>query len=91
MGCQATKREYFVSLRLDEYVPEDHLLRAEDHLKKLSTGAIPSKPAARSGSIWKHWNKPIRFPVAPINCCLLLGEELQDQRRLKTAASRFFR
>ena len=28
MGRQATKRELFVSISLDEYVPEDHLLRA---------------------------------------------------------------
>ncbi len=31
MGLQATKRKYFVSVSLDEYVPEDHLLRAVDH------------------------------------------------------------
>src|SRR6202022_3570154 len=36
MGCQATKREYFVSVSLDEYVPEDHLLRAVDHFLDLS-------------------------------------------------------
>jgi hypothetical protein len=28
MGRQSTKRELFVSVSLDEYVPEDHLLRA---------------------------------------------------------------
>lgn len=36
MGHQATKREYFVSISLDEYVPEDHLLRAVDHYLDLS-------------------------------------------------------
>jgi transposase len=36
MGRQATKREYFVSVSLDEYVPEDHLLRAVDHYLDLS-------------------------------------------------------
>jgi transposase len=36
MGRQATKREYFVSISLDEYVPEDHLLRAVDHYLDLS-------------------------------------------------------
>jgi transposase len=36
MGRQATKREYFVSISLDEYVPEDHLLRAVDHFLDLS-------------------------------------------------------
>jgi transposase len=36
MGHQATKREYFVSISLDEYVPEDHLLRAVDHHLDLS-------------------------------------------------------
>ena len=30
MGRQATKPELFVSISLDEYVPEDHLLRAVD-------------------------------------------------------------
>ena len=30
MGHQATKRELFVLLSLDDYVPEDHLLRAVD-------------------------------------------------------------
>lgn len=28
MGRQAAKRELFVSVSLDKYVPEDHLLRA---------------------------------------------------------------
>jgi hypothetical protein len=28
MGRQATKRELFVMISLDEYVPENHLLRA---------------------------------------------------------------
>jgi transposase len=36
MGRQATKRELFVSLSLDEYVPEDHLLRAADRYLDLS-------------------------------------------------------
>lgn len=36
MGRQATRREYFVSISLDEYVPEDHLLRAVDHFLHLS-------------------------------------------------------
>lgn len=36
MGRQTTKREYFVSVSLDEYVPEDHLLRAIDHYLDLS-------------------------------------------------------
>jgi transposase len=36
MGRQATKREYFVSISLDEYVPEDHLLRAVDHYLDLT-------------------------------------------------------
>jgi transposase len=36
MGRQATKREYFVSISLHEYVPEDHLLRAVDHFLDLS-------------------------------------------------------
>lgn len=36
MGLQATKRELFVSLSLDEYVPEDHLLRAVDRYLDLS-------------------------------------------------------
>ncbi|MGV3743373.1 MAG: transposase [Burkholderiaceae bacterium] len=35
-GRQATKREYFVSVSLDEYVPEEHLLRAFDHYLDLS-------------------------------------------------------
>jgi transposase len=36
MGLQATKRELFVSVSLDEYVPEDHLLRAVDRYLDLS-------------------------------------------------------
>lgn len=36
MGSQATKRELFVSVSLDEYVPEDHLLRAVDRYLDLS-------------------------------------------------------
>ena len=36
MGRQATKRELFVSVSLDEYVPEDHLLRAVDRYLDLS-------------------------------------------------------
>jgi transposase len=36
MGRQATKREYFVPISLDEYVREDHLLRAVDHFLDLS-------------------------------------------------------
>lgn len=36
MGRQATKRELFVSVSLDEYVPEDHLLRAVDRYIDLS-------------------------------------------------------
>jgi transposase len=36
MGRQATKRELFVSVSLDEYVPEDHLLRAVDRHLDLS-------------------------------------------------------
>jgi transposase len=36
MGRQATKREYFVSVSLDEYVPEDHLLRSVDHYLDLT-------------------------------------------------------
>lgn len=36
MGLQATKRELFVSVSLDEYVPEDHLLRALDRYLDLS-------------------------------------------------------
>lgn len=36
MGRQATKRELFVSISLDEYVPEDHLLRAVDRYLDLS-------------------------------------------------------
>jgi transposase len=36
MGRQATKRELFVSVSLDEYVPEDHLLRAVDRCLDLS-------------------------------------------------------
>lgn len=35
-GRRATKREYFVSVRVDEYVPEGHLLRALDHFLGLS-------------------------------------------------------
>ena len=30
MGRQETKRELFVLISLNEYVPEDHLLRAVD-------------------------------------------------------------
>ena len=36
MGRQATKRELLVSVSLDEYVPEDHLLRAVDRYLDLS-------------------------------------------------------
>ncbi len=36
MGCQATKWEYFVSISLDEYAPEEHLLHAVDHYLDLS-------------------------------------------------------
>lgn len=36
MGRQAAKREYFVSVSLDEYVPEDHLLRAVGHYLDLT-------------------------------------------------------
>jgi transposase len=36
MGRQATKREYFVSVSLDEYAPKDHLLRAVDHYLDLT-------------------------------------------------------
>jgi hypothetical protein len=36
MGCQATKQEYFVSVSLGEYVPEEHFLRAVDHFLDLS-------------------------------------------------------
>ena len=36
MGLQATKRELFVSISLDEYVPENHLLRAVDRHLDLS-------------------------------------------------------
>lgn len=36
MGRQATKRELFVMISLDEYVPEDHLLRAVDRYLDLS-------------------------------------------------------
>ena len=36
MGRQATKRELFVTVSLDEYVPEDHLLRAVDRYLDLS-------------------------------------------------------
>ena len=36
MGRQATKRELFVSVSLDEYVPEGHLLRAVDRYLDLS-------------------------------------------------------
>jgi hypothetical protein len=33
MGRRTTRRKYFVSVSLDEYVPENHLLRAADHFK----------------------------------------------------------
>ncbi|MDQ1921961.1 transposase, partial [Massilia pseudoviolaceinigra] len=36
MGRQTTKRELFVVLSLEEYVPEDHLLRAVDRYLDLS-------------------------------------------------------
>jgi transposase len=36
MGHQAKKRECFVSISLEEYVPEDHLLRAVDRFLDLS-------------------------------------------------------
>jgi hypothetical protein len=36
MGRQATKHELFVMISLDEYVPEDHLLRAVDRYLDLS-------------------------------------------------------
>jgi transposase len=36
MGRQATKRELFVMIRLDEYVFDDHLLRAVDGYFDLS-------------------------------------------------------
>ena len=36
MGHQATKRELFVMISLDEYVPQDHLLRAVDRYLDLS-------------------------------------------------------
>lgn len=36
MGRQATKRELFVMISLDEYVPKDHLLRAVDRYLDLS-------------------------------------------------------
>ncbi len=35
MGRQATKRAHFVSISLEKYVPEDHLLRAVDHFVDL--------------------------------------------------------
>lgn len=36
MGRQSTKREMFVSISLEDYVPEDHLLRAVDRYLDLS-------------------------------------------------------
>lgn len=36
MGHQATKRELFVTVSLEDYVPEDHLLRAVDRYLDLS-------------------------------------------------------
>ena len=36
MGYQATKREYFVAISLEDYVPEDHLLRAVDRFLDLT-------------------------------------------------------
>ena len=36
MGHQSTKRELFVSISLEDYVPEDHLLRAVDRYLDLS-------------------------------------------------------
>lgn len=36
MGHQSTKRELFVSVSLEDYVPEDHLLRAVDRYLDLS-------------------------------------------------------
>jgi len=36
MGLQATKRELFVTVSLDEYVPQDDLLRAVDRYLDLS-------------------------------------------------------
>lgn len=36
MGHQSTKRELFVSISLEDYVPEDHLLRAMDRYLDLS-------------------------------------------------------
>jgi hypothetical protein len=36
VGRQATKRELFVIIGLDEYVSEDHLLRAVDRYLDLS-------------------------------------------------------
>lgn len=36
MGHQATKRESFVSISLEDYVPQDHLLRAVDRFLDLS-------------------------------------------------------
>ena len=36
MGRQATKRECFVSIRLDDYVPQEHFLRVVDRFLDLS-------------------------------------------------------
>jgi transposase len=50
MGRQATKRELFVSVSLDEYVPEDHLLRAVDRYLDLSEfRANPAESYSHTG------------------------------------------
>jgi hypothetical protein len=44
MGRRTTRRKYFVSVSLDEYVPENHLLRAADHFKELKGSASEVSP-----------------------------------------------
>jgi hypothetical protein len=65
MGRQATKREYFVSVSLDEYVPEDHLLRAVDHYLDLS------EFRQHVGAFYSHTGRPSIDPELIIRMLII--------------------
>lgn len=77
MGRQATKREYFVSVSLDEYVPEDHLLRAVDHFLDLS------EFRQHIASSYSHTGRPSIDPELMIRM-LIIGYcyGIRSERRL---------
>jgi transposase len=77
MGRQATKRELFVSVSLDEYVPEDHLLRAVDRYLDLSEFR---KNLAES---YSHTGRPSIDPEL-MACMLIIGYcyGIRSERRL---------